>query len=107
MEVVDEKSSCTVRVTFTDEKGLEVVPSSASYRIDDEKGSVYTEVKTDTSFTPASSVHDIEITDNENRILATANRQETRLVTLSWTYDTDKKGNAAYRYRVKNLAKVT
>jgi hypothetical protein len=104
MEIVNEKSTSIVALTFRDEGGALVTPSGGTYRIDDAASG--TEIKAETAFTPGGSSHDITISDTENRILDATRNVEERIVTVSFTYGAGKNGNGEYRYGVKNLAKI-
>lgn len=105
MEIVSERSTSIVTLTFRDESGALVTPSAGTYRIDDAVSG--TEIKSETVFTPAGSSHEITITDAENRILDDARNVEERIVTVTFTYGAGKKGMGEYRYGVKNLAKIS
>jgi hypothetical protein len=100
MIVVREKNTSVLTCTFKDETGAPVTPTAATYQIDDESG---TSIKAETAFTPP----DITITANENRILSSPKPSERRIVTVKWTYGTDKNGADEYEYLVKNLSKVS
>ena len=104
MEIVNERSTSIVSLTFRDENGSLVTPSGGSCQIHDAASG--TEIRAETPFTPVGSTHDITITDTENRILDATRNVEERIVTVSFTYGTSKKGSGEYRYCVKNLAKI-
>lgn len=104
-DTVNEKTTSIVTLSFTDEAGNAVTPTSGSYRIDDVSSG--TQVKGDTAFTPGSSTHELTILDTENAILAAANARELRCVTVSITYGSGKKCTAEYRYYVVNLLKIS
>lgn len=104
MEIVNERSTSIVTLTFRDETGAQVTPSAGTYRIDDAASG--TEIRAATPFTPSGSTHDITITDEENRILDVNRNIEERIVTVSFTYGVGKKGSGEYRYGVKNLLKM-
>lgn len=105
MEIVNEKCTSIVSLTFRDETGDLVVPSAGSCQIHDAASG--TEIRAETPFTPAGSTHDITITDSENRILDASRNVEERIVTVTFTYGAGKKGSGEYRYGVKNLAKLS
>ena len=104
METVNEKTTAILAVTFKDENGNLVTPTTGSYRIDDYAG---TQITGDTAFTPSSSTYEITISANENRILDANNLVETRIATVSWTYSGSKQGTSEYIYQIKNLRKIT
>lgn len=104
MEDVNEKTVAVLTVLFKDEDGVLITPSAASYRIDDL--SAGTALVALTTITPVGGMYDIIIASGTNAILDTTRSYETKVVTVAWTYGTGT-ANAEYRYRVKNLFKVT
>lgn len=104
-DTVNEKTTSVVTLSFKDEAGNPVQPTSGSYRIDDTASGI--EIKEDTAFTPAGTTHDLVISDSENALLGQDNSRELRCVTVSVTYGAGKKINAEYRYYVVNLLKIT
>ena len=105
MDIVNEKSTSIVSLTFTDNTGALVTPSAGTYQIHDAASG--TEIRAETPFTPTGSTHDITITATENRILDAARNVEERIVTVSFTFGAGKNGNGEYRYGVKNLTKIS
>lgn len=105
MEIVNERSTSIVAMTFRDETGALVTPSAGTYQIHDAASG--TEIRAETPFTPAGSTHDITITDTENRILDASRNVEERIVTIKFTYGAGKPGTGEYRYIVKNLTKIS
>lgn len=100
MDIVREKNTSLLPISFYDEDGAPVTPTSATYQIDDESGAVIT---AETAFTPG----DLLISANENRIVTGTKQSERRKVTIKWTYGTGKSGAEEYEYIVKNLTKVS
>jgi hypothetical protein len=108
MEIVNEKSTCILTVSFKDEDGAAVVPSSGNYRIDVlNADGTYSQVKGDAALPSLAAEVDIEITDEENAMLDPAVNSEQRVVTVTFSYGTGKAGSAEYFYRLKNLGKVS
>jgi hypothetical protein len=105
METVNERSTSFVTLTFRDESDALVIPSSGTCQIHDAASG--TEIRAESPFTPAGSTHDITISDTENRILDATRNVEERIVTVTFTYGTGKKGSGEYRYGLKNLAKIS
>lgn len=104
-DVVNEKTTSILTITFKDETGANVTPSSATYRIDDDASK--TAIKATTSFSPSGPTHDLTITSNENRIVGTE-PYEHRTVTIEFDYGTGPKhGTADYHYVVANLYGVS
>jgi len=105
MDVITEKTTSTITITCTDENGTPVTPMSLTYSIYDVKsGTAIIETET---ITPTSPNHDLVISSEDNRILDSNNKEETRVITTSWLYDGDKKENAEYYYKIENLKHIT
>jgi hypothetical protein len=102
---VTEGTTAYLTVTFYDKNGVPSSPSSLSYRIDDVTGETPTVVRADTAIGAADSV-EITLTPADNAILAAANAEERRLVTVTATYGADDALQADYEYRVRNLRMV-
>lgn len=100
LEIVREKNTSLKVLTFTDENGNAVTPSSATYQIDDESG---TAITAETAFTPGNLL----ISADENRILSASKQSERRTVTIRWVYSGTKAGADQFDYLVKNLSKVS
>lgn len=102
IEIINERTSCILTVTFKDEDGDLVIPDSGTYRIDTQD----TAVTPSTDFIPEDSTHEIVITGEENRIISTDCKEEIRIVTVTWVKG-DVQGSGEYRYRIKNLAMLS
>jgi hypothetical protein len=105
MDQVNERTSSRVTVGFFDEDDLPVVPSSGSYRIDDEASR--SAIVGMCAFASLASSGIINITPAQNRILDEANHHEDRLITVSFGYGTGQQGTDEHRYRIINLYGVT
>lgn len=103
MEVVNEKSTIILPITFKDESGDPVSPTAATYRIDDKESG--TELVATTAIVVAGPTYDLTVASAVNRILDQDNEYETRVVTLVWTYGVSSTGTDEYAYNVKNLFK--
>jgi hypothetical protein len=104
MLAVNEQTSATLSLTFTDERGAAVIPTAGKYRIDDV--ATGTNITGWTAFTPSTSSYDISITSLENKILDETNDGEVRLVTVIVYYTGGKQCTTEYRYEVTNLMEV-
>ena len=102
---INERTSLTLTVAFTDEDDQPVTPDSATYRIDDIASR--TNILPATAFPSLLSSVDLEITSAQNRIIKERKPSEIRTVTVEFDYDTDKHGTKQYEYRVNNLYGVT
>lgn len=98
--LVDEGTTSFLGVSFLDKAGDPVVPTSATYRIDDESSG--TAIRAATAIGSLSSSIEIEISDVENRILSNPGL-EVRLVTLEYEYGVGNKGKKQERYAIVNL----
>lgn len=101
---VNERSAFPLRVSFLDEDGVAVVPTSASYRIDDQKNR--TNILPLTSLGSLSSAMDIWITSDQNFIIRSRSVYEIRTVTVSYVYESDNGPtavNSKYEYKLVNL----
>lgn len=96
---INESSSAFITITFKDQTGAGVTPTSAAYRLDN----AGVQVKGWEAFTPSSSSHIIEITGAENAILNPELAQEIMTVTVRWTYGTGSSGTESFEYVIKNL----
>lgn len=105
MDTVNESTTFVVTLTFTDEDGDAVTPTSGTYRIDDVDAG--TEILDDTAFSPSASTHDITITAAQNAILDSTLKTEKHRMTVTWLYGGTKQGNEEYIFGVVNLAKIT
>jgi hypothetical protein len=104
METVNEKTVAVLSLIFKDEDNALISPSAATYQIDDLNTG--TSIVASTAITVVGGMYDVIITAAQNAIVDTTRSYETKVVTVAWTYGT---GTAYgdYRYRVKNLFKVT
>src|SRR5678815_5015493 len=101
LDQFNERSSMTVTVAFADEDGEPVTPDSATWRIDDEDSR--TSILPATVISPLATSVELEITDEQNRIIRTRSKFEIRTVTVEFDYGTDKHGTAQYKYKLMNL----
>lgn len=93
---VNEKTSCVIPATFTDENGNAVTPTLAEYRIDDESGQNIVPL---TAFTPPN----IAVSATQNAMISTTKLEEIRTVTVHWTYGTGKEGWSSTEYTVQRV----
>ncbi len=96
---INEGSSAFLTITFKDQTGAGVTPTSAAYRLDN----AGTQAKDWEAFTPSSSSYIIEITGAENAILNPELAQEIMTVTVRWTYGIGSSGTESFEYVIKNL----
>lgn len=101
---VNEDSTAILTLTFKDETGALIAPTTASYRIDDVP--TKTEIRDWTSITPLASSVDITISQIENAILKQTHQYEIRLVSVIFTYATGKQGTGDFVYNVVNLDRI-
>ena len=96
---INEGSSAFLTITFKDQTGAGVTPTSAACRLDNSG----VHVRDWEAFTPSSSSYIVEITGAENAILNPELATETMTVTVRWTYGTGSTGSEAFEYVIKNL----
>lgn len=101
MDTVNERSSWISTIAFTDENGLAISPSSASYRIDDVGSGA--EIRDNTAITPLASSVEIVWTPEDTKILSDVHLFEVRVLTVTWLYGTSKQGTEEYILKIKNL----
>ena len=100
MESVYERTSSILALTFKDEAGALVVPTSGAYSIDDvDSGTI---IRASTAFTPTGSTYNVIIATAENRILNALAEKELRRVTVIFLYSGGQ-CTGEYFYEVKNL----
>lgn len=101
---INDRTTLVLTLTFRDEDDALVVPTAATYRVDDVLTG--TTVKAKTSLTGLASSMELEITSAMNAAIGEQTLQE-RVVTIEFDYGTARHGSDEYRYYVKNLGGVT
>jgi hypothetical protein len=104
METVPERSRKSWRVTFTDDDGEVVAPTTIRYRVHDEDSG--TELVAWTAVTPSGRVT-ITIPASANRILDNTNTREIKVLTVQSDESTDNQQSSQERYQVLNLSGFT
>ena len=102
LDMVNEGSTAYLGVEFLDKNNDPDEPNTISYRIDCLSSG--TEIRADTSVTPAESV-EIKLTPTDHVIVNPAKPHEKRLVTITASYGPEDELNEEYEYNVKNLRK--
>jgi hypothetical protein len=103
-DIVNEKSSWTVTVSFFDETGAPATPTSITYRIDDVRSGM--SILASTQLSPVGPVNTIVITPAQNTMRDSTKTYEARRLTIIWLYGGNKQGTAEYLYQIKHLPKV-
>lgn len=101
LDEVNERSTQIVTVTFRDEDDVLVVPTSATYRLDDKQRR--TVIRDDTAIGSLANSVDIEILPEENRIIRPRSIYEIRTLTVHYEWGSGRAANSEYRYKVINL----
>jgi hypothetical protein len=104
--VIKEQNTYRVRASFFDDNGVAVTATNGSYRVDDITGGVVTEVIPTSSLIPTTTYYDIIIPASANAILDQAHAEEKRLVTVTFTYGSARRGAGEYEYTIQNLKKI-
>jgi len=102
---VNEGSTAYVTVSFTDELGTAIVPSSISIKVNDVITS--TELMSSTVTTPGTSSYTVTLTPTANRIINDNHEYEEHVLTIDATYETGKHCTGEYRFNVYNLRFLT
>lgn len=98
---INEGTSCVVSIDFKDENGVDVIPTSGRYRVDDAESKIV--VLHWTAFAPTSANQLLYIQANSNRLIAQEHIRETRVVTVEFTYGANILGTGETRYTIKGL----
>lgn len=99
MDTITQGTSLSLDLSFEDQDGAPVTPTSASYAIQDQSGA---EVLPSTSFTPAGATHTLEIPGALNDIVTPGAKYERKRVTVSFAYGGVYSGSDTYDYVVRN-----
>ena len=103
-DTINENSRAILTLTFKDEAGVAVIPTTFKYRIDDVPSG--TEMVSIQTITPSTSIYDLTIVSATNRILNSSKPYEQRRVTVQWYVGATLVGTADYTYKVLNLNRV-
>lgn len=101
MQSVNEGTSATLTMAFTDEDGSSITPSSATYTLFDKFSG---EIVRSGAISPLSESVDFQITPSDTAIMNSRNRYEIRTVEVTFLYD-GKTGKGEYSFKAVNLAK--
>lgn len=105
LDTTDEGTSAFITVTFYDKDGNPEDPSSATYEVHDEDTG--TELVAASALSPVSGVVEIELSGVAVEMYDATKRKETHVVTIKATHGGGQGLNAAFHFRVNNLAQVT
>ena len=105
MDIVNEKTTYRIVVEFIAEDGAPVIPTFVTYQIDDVLSDE--NVLSSRSFVPSGSQYVITIPYSSNRVINSNNDTEERSITVVAIYGVGKQCTGEYRYKVRNLLKVT
>lgn len=103
MENVNEKTTYFVTVTFRDEDGVLVTPTTAFYSLYCDTTKY--EILAETALTALDTSKEITVTATQNAILDNTNKEEERIMTVRFTY-TGGQGTDEYRWKVINLKRI-
>jgi hypothetical protein len=104
LDSFNERSSFPIAVSFLDENNDPVVPTSATYRIDDEASK--TAILPVTDFPSLATSVDLWLTADQNFIVKSRSKFEIRTVTVQYEYESENgptPATAQYRYKLLNL----
>ena len=101
---INERTAFPLAVSFLDEDSVAVVPTSATYRIDDEASK--TAIVPVTNFPSLATSVDLWITSDQNFIVKPRSKFEIRTVTVQYVYESENgptPATAQYKYKLLNL----
>ena len=101
MNPINELTSSTLTLKFKDKNGVDAIPSTARYQIEDVLSGIH--VVEWVSFIPSASSYDISITGAQNSILDQCNEIEDRRVTVIAYFSDSTQSTLSFTYAVKNL----
>ena len=101
----NERETWITTITFEDQDGDPAIPTTAVYRIDD-IGS-QTVIRSNTEIAALAASKEVTWTEDDTQIVDSSNSYELRIMTVFWTFSTDKHGSKVYYLNIKNLYKVT
>ena len=99
--IVPEKTTYVVTLSFADEAGNAVTPSSGTYRVDDVESG--TEIKGTTAFSPSGSPCQLVIAATDNAMHDPARTSERRLVTVTVQYGAGRQITGEHLFIIRNL----
>ena len=103
VDVVKERTTAYLTVTFRDKAGTAVAPAAATYSVYDM--TTGTEIRAATAISPAPSV-EITLGATDNAIQNPGNARERRRVTVRATFGADDELNDEFEYYVQNLERA-
>jgi hypothetical protein len=103
MDIVKERSTAYISVSFVDKNGAAAVPSTVTYST--KCTTTGTAIKTNVSVTPASTVT-ITLDSLDNTIQNANNNSEQKALTVRSSYGTNDECNDDYFWSVSNLLSV-
>jgi hypothetical protein len=107
IDTVNERKSWVTTVSFTDEDGAAITPTSAQYKIDDVGSGA--EVRTATAIDSLDEEVDITWEPTDTTILDESHLYELRRMTVEWQYGSPATlyGTEEYLLQVKNLRGIS
>jgi hypothetical protein len=103
MDIINERSSAYIEVSFFDKNGVAAVPTTITYST--KCLTTGTAIKTNITVPPASKVT-INLDALDSVIQVASNPQEDKALTIKASYGLNDESNAEYYWRVKNLSGV-
>jgi len=104
MDTFNERSTVLVAVAFRDEDGVAVIPTSASYRLDDVRSGVH--IIESTALGSLAASMEIEIPHASNTVLDQRREFEQHRLTVQFDYGSGRRGTNDYVFAVRNLPKI-
>ena len=105
MESINENSTRDLSMSFTDNKGLPVIPETVIYFVIDENTEQV--MIPETTIVPEDTNEIINLPADVNIILDSNNDFETRILVVKWFYNNGQnEENDNYKFKIKNLIGV-
>ncbi len=106
-KIVNEGKSAFAVVTFKDENGDDIVPSTAKYTLYDYKSDGVINSRTDVDIPGSTATRTIELTDLDNVIVNDALFLEEHRLFVEFTYSGGaKSGSVEIQFHVANMRKA-
>jgi hypothetical protein len=101
MDVINENSSITLNLTYFDDEGQSITPEDVTYKIYDKSSKTY--IVNNGTLTALLGESTLIISAARNAMVNTNLKSETRIVTITWTYNGTETDVTQYIYKINNI----
>lgn len=84
MDTINESTTAFQTITFLNENGVPIVPTAATYRLDDEASEHV--IKADTTISGLASSVTITLSTTDNAIVNATEKYDVHVLTVEWDY---------------------